>query len=115
MIPNGPKGSYDEKFSSDGKVFRDEDHWVTFFFGVGRGGAHVMVAFSRDLHHWTVAPDPIYKAGGNPSGLDKQHAHKISLVWNPACETFYMFYNAVGNKGRGIGLITSKPLVNQSK
>jgi hypothetical protein len=101
---------YNEKFSSDGKVFRDGDHWVNFFFGVGKGGAHVMVAFSRDLTHWTVDPEPLYKAGGNPSGLDKQFAHKISLVWNPVNETYYLFYNAVGNMGRGIGLITSKPL-----
>ena len=110
VIPNGPKGSYNQKFSSDGKVFWDEDHWVNFLFGVCAGGAHVMVAFSRDLYHWTVDPDPIYKSGGNPSGLDKQYAHKISLVWNPTNKTYYMFYNAVGNKGRGIGLITSKPL-----
>ena len=41
-----------------------------------------------------------------------KHAHKISLVWNPENETYYMFYNAVGNQGRGIGLITSKPLFN---
>ena len=110
VIPVGPKGSYNQKFSADPKVFRDGDHWVNFFFGVGKGGAHIMVAFSRDLVHWTVDPEPLYKAGGNPSGLDKQFAHKISLVWNPANETWYMFYNAVGNKGRGIGLITSKPL-----
>lgn len=113
VIPHGPKGSYNERFSSDGKVFRDQDHWVNFFFGVGRGGAHVMTAFSRDLYHWTVDSDPIYQSGGNPSGLDKQYAHKISLVWNPANETYYLFYNAVGNQGRGIGLITSKPLVER--
>ncbi|MCD6339662.1 MAG: hypothetical protein J7M29_09830, partial [Verrucomicrobia bacterium] len=110
VIPHGPKGGYNERFSSDGKVFRDGDHWVCFFFGVGRGGAHIMAAFSRDLLHWTVDPEPLYKAGGNPSGLDRQYAHKISLVWNPANETYYMFYDAVGNRGRGIGLITSKPL-----
>ncbi len=113
VIPHGPKGSYNEQFSSDGKVFRDRDHWVMFFFGVGRGGAHIMAAFSRDLYHWTVDPEPLYKNGANPSGLDKQYAHKISLVWNPENETYYMFYNAVGNKGRGIGLITSKPLTKQ--
>jgi len=103
-------GGYDEKFVSDGKVFRDGDHWVMFYFGVGRGGAHIMVAFSQDLYHWTVDPEPLYQAGGNPSGLDKQFAHKISLVWNAVNETFYLYYNAVGDKGRGIGLITSKPL-----
>ena len=69
-----------------------------------------MAAFSRDLLHWTVDPEPLYKAGDNPSGLDKKYAHKISLVWNPKNETFYLYYNAVGEKGRGIGLITSKPL-----
>ena len=113
VIPIGLKGSYNQKFSADPKVFRDGDHWVCFFFGVGKGGAHIMAAYSRDLIHWTVDPDPLYKAGGNPSGLDKQYAHKISLVWNPENETYYMFYNAVGNKGRGIGLITSKPLTQR--
>ena len=115
VIPNGPEGSYNQKFSSDGKVFWDKDHWVNFFFGVGKGGAHIMAAYSRDLYHWTVDPEPLYKSGGNPSGLDKTYAHKISLVWQPESETYYMFYNAVGNKGRGIGLITSKPLDNTEK
>ncbi len=115
VIPHGPKDSYNERFSSDGKVFHDKDHWVTFFFGVGKGGAHVMAAFSRDLHHWTVDSEPLYKAGGNPSGLDKQYAHKISLVWDPEDGTYYMFYNAVGNKGRGIGLITSKSLAQRKR
>ncbi|MDD7983997.1 hypothetical protein PQO01_03405 [Lentisphaera marina] len=109
-----PKG-FDEKFCADGKVFRDGDHWVMFYFGVGRGHAHIMVAFSRDLHHWVADPEPLYKAGGHPSGLDRNHAHKISLVWNPKNETYYLFYNAVGNKGRGIGLITSKPLSPSKK
>ena len=111
VIPIGPKGSYNEKFSSDPKVFRDHDHWVCFFFGVGHQGAHIMIAFSRDLYHWTVDPEPLYKAGGNPSGIDGKYAHKISLVWNPADETYYMFYCAVDQKdNRGIGLITSKPI-----
>jgi hypothetical protein len=96
-------------------VFRDGDHWTMFYFGVGKGGAHIMIAFSRDLVHWTAHPEPLYKAGGNPSGLDKQYAHKISLLFNAKNETFYLFYNAVPGKrgatgGRGIGLITSKPL-----
>lgn len=104
------QGGYDEKFCSDPKVFRDGDHWTMIYFGVGRGGAHIMVAFSRDLVHWTSHPEPLYKAGGNPSGLDKQYAHKISLVYEPRKETFYLYYCACGNKGRGIGLITSKPL-----
>ena len=110
VIPVSAKGSYNEEFSADGKIFRDGDHWTCVFFGVGKGGAHIMAAFSRDLLNWTVDPEPLYKRGGNPSGLDKQYAHKISLVWNPENETYYMYYNAVGNKGRGIGMITSKPI-----
>jgi len=109
VVRNRP-GGYDERFCSDGKVFRDGDHWTMFYFGVGRGGAHIMVAFSRDLLHWTAHPEPLYKAGGNPSGLDRQYAHKISLVYNPKNDTFYMHYCACGNKGRGIGLITSRPI-----
>ena len=109
VLRNRP-GGYDEKFCSDGKVFRDGDHWTMFYFGVGRDGAHIMVAFSRDLLHWTQHPEPLYKAGGHPDGLDRQYAHKISLVYNPQNETFYMYYCATGNKGRCIGLLTSKPV-----
>ena len=104
------KGGYDDKFCSDGKVFRDGDHWVMFYFGVGHDGAHIMVAFSRDLKHWTSHPAPLYKAGGHPGGLDKQYAHKISLVYNPSNGIFYLYYCAVGNKGRCIGLLTSKAI-----
>ncbi len=103
-------GGYDSEFCSDGKVFRDGDHWVMFYFGVGQGGAHIMVAFSRDLQHWTSHPDPLYKAGGHPGGLDAQYAHKISLVYNPPNDTFYLYYCACGDKGRCIGLLTSRKL-----
>lgn len=103
-------GGFDADFCSDGKVFRDGGHWVMFYFGVGRGGAHIMAAFSRDLIHWTARFEPLYRAGGHPGGLDKQYAHKISLVYNPKNETYYLYYCACGNKGRGIGLITSKPV-----
>jgi len=109
-------GGYDGQYCSDGKVFREDDHWTMFYFGVGCGGAHIMIAFSRDLVHWTAHPEPLYKAGGHPSGLDRQYAHKISLVFNSQNSTFYLFYDAVPGRpgptgGRGIGLITSKPLL----
>ncbi|HVM62643.1 MAG TPA: hypothetical protein VMV72_17410 [Verrucomicrobiae bacterium] len=109
-------GGYDSEFASDPKVYRDGDHWTMFYFGVGHGGAHIMIAFSRDLLHWTADPEPLYKAGGNPSGLDKRYAHKVTLAYNPKNDTYYMFYNAVPGKtgdvveGRGIGLITSRPV-----
>ena len=95
VIPVGSEGSFNERFSSDSKIFWEKEHWVSFFFGVGQDGAHIMAAFSRDLYHWSVDPEPLYKAGGNPSGLDGQYAHKISLVWNPSNLTYYIFYCAV--------------------
>lgn len=110
VVRNGGPDAYDEQFCSDGKVFRDGDHWVMIYFGVGRGGAHIMAAFSRDLVHWTRHPEPLYKTGGHPLGLDATYAHKVSLVYNDANDTYYMYYCAVGNKGRGIGLLTSRPL-----
>jgi predicted GH43/DUF377 family glycosyl hydrolase len=103
---------YDEDFSSDPKVFRDRDHWTMIYFGVSwkRGGSCIMIAFSRDLIHWTADPEPLYLMGGHPKGFDKEHAHKISLIYNPLNETFYMYYCAVGVRGRTICLLTSKPL-----
>jgi len=102
------QGGFDSNFVSDPKVFRDGDHWTMFYFGVGYNKAHIMAAFSDDLVRWTADPEPLYQAGGNASGLDRAHAHKISLVYNPSNDTFYMYYCAVGDAGRGIGLITSK-------
>lgn len=103
-------GGYDAVFASDPKVFRDGDHWTMIYFGVGREGAHIMAAFSRDLVHWAAHPEPLYAAGGHPGGLDRQYAHKISLVYRPENDTFYMYYCACGPQGRGIGLISSRPL-----
>ena len=112
-IVTNQSGGYHAEFSSDPKVFRDGDHWIMFYFGVGRGGAHIMAAFSTDLVHWTADPEPLYRAGGNPSGLDQQYAHKISLVYQAQTGTFFLYYCACGSKGRGIGLITSKALLSR--
>jgi len=109
-IVRNQAGGFDERFASDPKVFRDGDHWTMFYFGVGRGGAHIMIAFSRDLLHWTAHPEPLYKAGGHPGGLDKTFAHKIALAYDARHDTFFMYYCATGTKGRCIGLITSRPV-----
>ncbi len=110
VLRNGPPGSYDEQFCADPKVFHDGEKWTAIYFGVGRGGAHIMIAFSRDGLNWVKDPEPLYKAGGHPGGLDATYAHKISLIYQPDNETFYMYYCAVGDQGRGIGLLTSKPI-----
>ena len=107
VFPDG----FDSQFCSDPKVYRDGDHWIMFYFGLGKEGkASIMVAHSQDLLHWTKDKEPLYQAGGHPQGLDQQHAHKTSLVYNASNKTFYLYYCAVGSKGRGVGLLTSKTL-----
>jgi predicted GH43/DUF377 family glycosyl hydrolase len=103
-------GGWDADFASDPKVYRDGDHWIMIYFGVSwaKGGASIMIAFSRDLVHWTADPEPLYRFGGHPDGLDKEHAHKVSLVYNPKNDTLYLFYCACGNRGRTIGLLTNR-------
>ena len=99
--------------ASDPKVFWDDELgcWLMFYFGLGDasgGHADVMLARSDDLRTWTKDPEPLYKAGGHPSGLDATHAHKISLIYRNG--TGYLYYTAVGPKGRGIALLTSRPV-----
>jgi predicted GH43/DUF377 family glycosyl hydrolase len=98
---------YDTQFCSDAKVFFDSgvEHWVMFYYGVGKGGASVMIAYSKDLMHWMRDSLPLYRFGDNPSGLDKSYSHKTSIVYSNG--RWYMYYCAVGDNGRGIGLITS--------
>ncbi|KAL7507224.1 hypothetical protein ACHAXN_006850 [Cyclotella atomus] len=105
---------YDKQFCADAKVFRDNavNHWVMFYFGVGKGGAHITIAFSKNLLHWVRDPFPLYYSGGNSSGLDKSYAHKISVIQSK--NVFYIYYCAVGNDGRGIGLITSDLVESKS-
>jgi sucrose-6-phosphate hydrolase SacC (GH32 family) len=110
VVSTGPALSYNELFSADPKVYRQDDHWVMLFYGVGRDGAHIMIAFSRNLRDWVVDPEPLYRAGGHPTGLDADYAHKVSLVFDPDESIYYMFYTAVGDEGRGVGLLTSEPL-----
>ena len=114
VLPSGAPGSADTAMASDPKVFWDEEQrvWVCFYFGLGdatHGHADVLVAFARDLEGpWYKDPEPLYKAGGHPMGIDQQHAHKISIIFDDE-GTGYLFYTAVGPKGRGIALLTSQP------
>jgi len=116
VIKNNPDG-YDELLAANPEIYWDKDHWAMFYFGASRNNpdkkvhAHSMMAFSLDFVHWTVDPEPILMAGGHPDRLDETHAHNISLVYNEENDTYYMFYCAVGERGRGIGLLTSRLLV----
>lgn len=113
VIPSGPTGSYDTSMASDPKVFFDDELgcWVMFYFGLGDGSsghADILMARSFDLLRWEKDPVPLYKAGGHPNGIDGVHAHKISLIYHNG--TGYLYYTAVGSKGRGIALLTSRPV-----
>lgn len=113
MIPSGPRGSSDTRKASDPKVFWDakQQVWVMFYFGLGdatHDHADILVAFSKDLVHWEKDEEPLYRAGGHPSGIDATHAHKISIIYDED-GVGYLYYTAVGNRGRGIALLTSKP------
>ncbi len=95
------------------QVFWDADQgvWVMFYFGLGDGtGGHadILVAFSRDLLTWERDPEPLYKAGGHPAGIDSQYAHKVSIIYHDGVG--YLYYTAVGPAGRGIALLTSQPV-----
>lgn len=113
VLPSGPPGSPDTAMASDPKVFWDAKQgvWVMFYFGLGdstNGHADILIAFSEDLIIWEKDPEPLYKAGGNPTGIDADHAHKISIIYHD--DIGYMYYTAVGPAGRGIALLTSKPM-----
>eukprot|EP00419_Tripos_fusus_P006518 CAMPEP_0172694398 /NCGR_PEP_ID=MMETSP1074-20121228/26642_1 /TAXON_ID=2916 /ORGANISM="Ceratium fusus, Strain PA161109" /LENGTH=393 /DNA_ID=CAMNT_0013514897 /DNA_START=365 /DNA_END=1546 /DNA_ORIENTATION=+ len=113
LIRNGPKGSVDTQMASDPKVWYDDELgcWVMFYFGLGDGsGGHadIMAARSSDLITWEKDPEPIYKAGGHPAGIDDRHAHKVSLIYKDGVG--YLYYTAIGKKGNGIALLTSQPL-----
>ena len=50
---------------------------------------------------------PLYRAGGHPSGIDADHAHKISIIFDGE-GVGYLYYTAVsGGNRRGIALLTS--------
>ena len=116
VIKNNTDG-YDVVLAANPEIYWDKDRWAMFYFSTSRNNpdkkvhVHSMMAFSLDLIHWTVHPEPILIAGDHHAGLDETHEHNISLVYNEENDTHYMFYCVVGKKGRGIGLLTNKSLV----
>lgn len=114
LIPSGPSGSADTRMASDPKVFWDDRQgvWVCLYVCLGDstgGHADICIAFSTDLKRWDKESTPLYRAGGHPSGIDTDHAHKVSIIFDDD-GVGYMYYTAVGPKGRGIALLTSKPM-----
>lgn len=88
VIANGVV--FDAHQAADPKVYWDNTleyngthgAWVMLYFGCcanGRG-ASIDIAFSLDAVAWTKVSAPLYLAGGNPHGLDSEHAHKALLI-----------------------------------
>ena len=103
----------DEKrgvISGDPQIVRMNNLWVMFYFGAfWKDGAFDTFAASRDLVHWTKwdGPDLI----GPSESWDKTFAHKPWILKHDG--VVYHFYCAVGDKGRAIGLATSKDMKRQ--
>ena len=74
------------------------------------GGADICIAFSADARDWQKSATPLYAHGGHPKGYDAMHAHKVWLTSDGA-GTLYLYYTGVFAGGRGILLLTSKPVV----
>ena len=94
--------------SGDPMIKRIGDVWVMFYFGCGwkRKGAFDTFACSYDLKHWTKWDGKPLVEPSEP--YDAKYAHKPWVIKHNG--VVYHFYCAVGNKGRGIALATSKPV-----
>ena len=124
VIPAEPKIPGHEKFHNPDvptiyQVPGQTDKWYMSYIAFNGQGYNSFVVESTDLVKWTnprlamgFGKQGEFDFGGSVIGayLYQSYAHKISLVYNPKNETFYLYYCACGNKGRGIGLITSKAL-----
>ena len=111
-VGDGPlldNGSPDKRgLTANAMLQKIDDVWVMFYFGYlwRPGGAFDTFACSYDLKNWT-------KWEGKPlleptEPYDKTHAHKPWVLKHDG--VVYHFYCAVGDKGRGIALATSKPI-----
>ena len=116
LLPNDGNATYQ---ASDPKVFWDSEQgvWALFYFCNGdykappyAGGANICVAFSTDQKSWAKSSTPLYAHGGHPKGYDAEHAHKVWLSAHPKTGILYMYYTGVFRGGRGILLLTSRPL-----
>ena len=115
IIPNGPPGSFDEKFASDPVVARSGNYWAVYYFGLAADRhARELLAFSPDLQHFNKLDEVIINTGEKGS-VDDRHAHKPCVItWRG---DLYHFYDAVSNQVpggptkaiRGISVARSRP------
>lgn len=111
IIPNGPEGSWDDRFASDPCVVLDGKTWVFFYYSLdSKGKARDLVATGPDLFH-PKKVDRILIDVGAPGSVDETYAHKPSVVFHDGA--LYHFYCAVSGKWpketRGISVARSRP------
>ena len=117
ILPTGSKGAFDEYFASDPTVFKHEDTWILFYFGLSSDGhARESAAISNDLKQWQKIDEILIDVGPEGS-IDSRYAHKPGMITKG--ETLYHFYCAVSpahtkqlgeirnDEIRGISLATS--------
>jgi len=97
VIKTGKKGLFDDIFAADPSVYKIDDTWVMFYYGLSSDGhARNSVAFSKDLIHWDKSKTILVDIGTTNS-IDSQFAHKPSLFYNNG--TLYHYYCAVSRHG----------------
>lgn len=111
IIPNGPAGSWDERFASDPCVLLDGRTWAFFYYSLdGKGKARDLLALGSDPFHAAKVNEILIDVGP-PGSVDSTYAHKPGVVWHDGA--LYHFYCAVSGKWpdevRGISVARSRP------
>jgi beta-xylosidase len=111
IIPNGPAGSWDERFSSDPCVLLDGTHWALFYYSLDSAGkARDLLALADTPFHPAKVNEILIDVGP-PGSVDSTYAHKPSVVYHQGA--LYHFYCAVSgkwpNEVRGISVARSRP------
>jgi beta-xylosidase len=111
IIPNGPAGSWDERFASDPCVLLDDKRWAFFYYGLDKQAkARDLLALGEDPFHPVKAHEILIDVGP-PGSVDSTYAHKPSVVYHDGA--LYHFYCAVSgkwpNERRGISVARSGP------
>jgi len=110
IIPNGPAGSWGDRFASDPCVLLDGRRWAFFYYSLdAKGKARDLLALG-DNPFRPIKVNEILIDVGPPGSVDSTYAHKPSVVYHRGA--LYHFYCAVSGKWpkevRGISVARSQ-------
>ncbi len=111
IIPNGPAGSWDDRFASDPCVLLDGRRWAFFYYSLdAKGKARDLLALGDNPFSPSKVNEILIDVGP-PGSVDSTYAHKPSVVYHRGA--LYHFYCAVSgkwpNEVRGISVARSQP------